>query len=137
MSLLGSLANNPDVAVLVSGLVGYLGKQLWNKAKEKTHGEIWDTALKVAYQAFPKLFSDPKLYDDDHVREVISRTIWKGLARIEIPKNATTEKLVAEVVEHAVGELALMLWKHNFGETQKRLEATVEKLDTLPSITKP
>lgn len=132
MSLVGTITSNPDFAALVSAGVAYLGKQLWNRAKEKTEGDIWDTALKVAYQAFPRLLNDPKLYDDEHVREVITKTIWKGLERVGVPRNPTIEKLVAEVVEHAVGELATKVMDYHFGRLQKPLQGTLDALKKLP-----
>lgn len=130
MSLITTALNNPDFAVLFSAGAGYLGRLLWKKAKSLTESELWDTMLKVAYQAFPKLFQDPKLYDDEHVRKVITDTIWAGLARLEVQKNATTLKLVADVVEHAVGELALMVTQHHFGTFIEKQKQTVDILKT-------
>lgn len=132
MSLIGTIASNPDYATAGVAIAGYLGRLLWKRAKALTESELWDTMLKVAHQAFPRLLNDSRLYDDAYVREVITKTIWAGLTRLSVPKNQAAMDLVADVVEHAVGELAMMVTQYHFGKLTAALGATAAEFKKLP-----
>jgi hypothetical protein len=132
MSLIGNLASNPDVAVLVTAVVGAIGKAIWNKGKKSKEDDLWETLLRIGKQAFPILLKDKRLYDDAHVRETISKTIWSGLTRLSIPKNEIVMRLVDEAVEHIVGELAEKVMDYHLGRLEKPLKDTLDIIKALP-----
>ncbi len=129
MNLLTFVQNNPDLVTLVVGAVGGL---IWKRGKDTKASDLWDTLMKLAYQSFPRLYNDKRLYDDVYVREQITKTIWSGLTRLGIPKNAAVSALVDEVVEHAHGELAEKVFAFHVGNLKAPLEGTAETLKTLP-----
>jgi hypothetical protein len=130
MSLINTIANNPDFAAVVTAGLGYVGRLLWKKGKDAQINDLWDTLLQLGRQAFPLLLRDKRLYDDAHVRETVSKAIWSGLTRLSVPKNATTMKLVDEAVEHVVGELAAKVVEYHFSRLVPKLEETAEALRT-------
>lgn len=125
MSLLEFVSKNPDLVTLVVTTVGGL---IWHRGRSLKLSDLWDTLLKLGHQALPVLLSDPKLFDDEYVRSKISAAIWKGLERLKVPRNATTEKLVDEATEHIKGELAEQLWKLQMGKFVETSEQTLDIL---------
>ncbi len=127
MTITDFITNNPDLVTLVVGTVTGI---IWKKGKLNQTENLWETLLLVGRQAFTKLLQDKRLYDDAYVREVISKTIWAGLTRLNVPKNSSTMKLVDEAVEHVHGELAEMVMAYHLGQLERPLKAAADKLDT-------
>jgi hypothetical protein len=129
MNLANFVMNNWDSILAVGGLLG-----LWKHGKTKALGreDLWDTLLQLARQAFMQLLRDKRLYEDAYVRQVITKTIWSGLERLCVPKSNFVVKLVDEAVEHAVGELAAMVFRHNAGELVKATQGAADAFKGLP-----
>lgn len=133
MTIVDFITNNPDLVTVVVGAVTGL---IWKRGKGIKMDDLWETLLQVGRQAFPHLLRSAKLYDDAHVREVISKTIWAGLTRLGVPKNEAVMKLVDEAVEHVVGELAQKVLEYHFGQLKTvaipALEGALDKLKSAP-----
>ncbi len=129
MKTVDFVTNNWDSIIAV---VTVIGGWAWKKAHGQKADDLWDTLLQLGRQALPGLLRDAKLYDDAHVRETISKTIWAGLTRLKVPKNTATLKMVDEAMEHIVGELAAKVMDHNLGEFIKVQGKTAETLKGLP-----
>lgn len=128
MNLLNLIANNWD-SIAAAGTV--IGGLLWNRGKKLKEADLWDSLLKFGRQAFTRLMHDARLYDDAHVRKVITEALWDGLERIGVKKTPALEKIVIEAAEYVKGELAELVLKHHFGQLVKPLERTAEKLGSL------
>ncbi len=125
MTIFDFISKNPDLVTLVVGTIGGL---IWKRGKNVKADDLWDTLLQLGRQSFTRLLQDKRLYEDDYVREIITKTIWSGLTRLGVPKSEATLRLVGEAVEHVKGELAIAVMKHHFGRLTTSLEATREKL---------
>lgn len=132
MSLIGTIANNPDAAAIIGLAASALGKVLWNRGKKSKEEDLWETLLKVGKQCFPLLLRDKRLYDDDHVRTAIHDTITKALKRLSIPMTEVVLKLVDEATEHVKAELAEMVFKYHAGHLEKPLQSTLDAIKSLP-----
>jgi len=130
MTILNFIENNPDLVTLIVGAITGL---VYKRGKGVKLDDLWETLLQVGRQAFPVLMRDAKLYDDTHVREVITKTIWAGLTRLGVDKgNPTVSKLIDEAVEHIHGELAAMVLKYHLSQLEKPLQGAADALKKLP-----
>jgi hypothetical protein len=125
MSLISWISSNPDAVATVVG-----GAALWiyNKARGKKSDDLWDRLLAVARQQFPKLLADPKAHENAH--KVVEDALWAKIERLGIKKTPVLDKLVDEIVDHALGELAGKLMDRDLSKYIETSKRTVEILKT-------
>ena len=129
MEIVNALLNHPDTVALILGTLGGL---IWHRGKKSAADDLRDTLLKVGRQAFTKLLTDPRLYDDAYVREQISKAIWAGLTRMGVKKTPGVMKLVDEAVEVIHGELAEKVMDYHLSKLQKPLQGAADAISKLP-----
>jgi hypothetical protein len=125
MSLLSWITSNPDAAV---ALVGGTAMWVYNKARGRKTDDLWDRLIAVARQQFPKLLADPKAHENAH--KVVEDALWSKIERLGIKKTPVLDKLVDEIVDHALGELAGKLMDRDLSKYIETSKRTVEILKT-------
>jgi hypothetical protein len=125
MTLLNWIASNPDT---VATVVGGAARWVYNKARGRKSDDLWDRLIAVARQQFPKLLADPNAHANAH--KVVEDALWSKIERLGIKKTAVLDKLVDEIVDHALGELAGKLMERDLGKYISTSKATVEILKT-------
>ena len=120
-----ALAHWDDI-VAVGGLVAGV---LWHRGKGAKLDDLWDRLLAVARQKFPALLADPNAHA--HAHGVLEDALWSKIEKLGIKKNAALDKLVDELIDHALGELAVKLTDRDLARINRSLTQTVDVLKTV------
>lgn len=129
MSILNVIANHWDDiaagAMLVGGYLFHRGGKVADQSLKKL-------ASSLAKQALPRLLRDPRVHDDAYIRKVIAGAIWAGIDRLGIKHSAALQKLAAEAVEHAAGELCAKVIDYQLGQFIATQEKTLDVIKAAP-----
>lgn len=132
-------AIDPNVAALLITAVTTIGGWLYNKARGRKQDSLWATLGGVVDNAIHYAVVTAESHADD-VRAKVLTYVWPKLMLLKIPRNATTEAIINQLVEVAIADAIQAAKDHdkaievNVAAAQASIEQTKALAAQLPAL---
>lgn len=123
---------NSEFVTAITGIVIALATWGYHKIKGDKQASLADTASDLAYQALHVAVVTVES-NIDELRAKATDYVWRALGRLNIPRNAVSEVIVAQVIEAGITEALAEAKAHDRAVQIAWGKSAGAILDTIPA----
>lgn len=122
---------DPNTLIAVATAIGGIVTWSYHKIRGDKQDSFMDTFTGLGKQVIHAVMSDPSINNDTNfatLKALVTQQIWSLATLAHIPRNAISEAIANQVIEHTVGDILTEL------RTKAEAQKTIDNLPTLDQV---